>query len=154
VAETLLETLLLGPAASTTPRPRCRVIVGGSPVRFNLEKLHDALKRSAPGDLVAYAVPLEAPPLQRLWTLVTLAFRLRRATRMIERNGVASVCRYGIDPRLESPTFAYQLDSAASQYADRFLRARGSGAAVRWLAVRCFGYDPALGAVLVMGRKA
>ena len=28
------------------------------------------------------------------------------------------------------------------------------GAAVRWLAVRCFGYDPALGAVLVMGRKA
>jgi hypothetical protein len=73
---------------------------------------------------------------------------------MIEGNGVAAAFTYGIDPRLEAPTFAYQLDSAASQYADRFLRARGSGVRLRWLAARCFGYDPALGAVVVMGRKS
>jgi hypothetical protein len=154
VAETLLETLLLGQASSTTPSPRCRVVVGGSPVRFNLETLHDALNRSRAGDFVAYAVTLEAPPLLRLCTLVTLALRLRRAARMIERNGGAAVVRYGIDPRLEAPTFVYQLDCAASQYADRFLRARGSGVAFRRLAARCFGYDPALGAVVVVGRKS
>lgn len=154
LTETPLETLLLGHAATATHRPRCRVVVGGSPLRFHLEKLHDALSRSAAGDLVAYAVPLEAPPLFRLLTLVTMGVRLRRAERMIERNGVATVCRYGIDPRLEAPAFVYQLDSAASQYADRFLRARGSAAALRRLAARCFGYDPAIGAVVVVGRKS
>jgi hypothetical protein len=149
-----LETLLLGPAAASARAPHCRVVAGGSGLRFHLEHLTATLQQSAAGDLVAYAVPLEAPPLARLLTFVTLRLRLKRAERMMQRGGVAGVCRYGIDPRLEAPAFVYQLDSAASQYADRFLRARGSAAALRWFAARCFGYDPAVGAVVVMGRKS
>jgi hypothetical protein len=154
LAFSALETLLLGHAATSALRPQCHVVVGGSGLRFHLEHLHDALEQSAAGDLVVYAVPLDAPPLSRLVMFVTLALRLRRAQRMIERSGVAAVGRYGIDPRLEAPAFVYQLDSAASQYADRFLRARGSAAALRRLAARCFGYDPALGAIVVIGRKS
>lgn len=154
MVESALESFLLGHPVTANQRPRCRVVVGGGPLRFQLDRLRDAVNRSAAGDLIAYAVPLDAPPLARLLTLMTLTLRLRRAQRTIERNGGATVCRYGVDPRLDAPAFVYQLNSAASQYADHFLRDRGSAAAVRRLAARCFGYDPAIGAIVVMGRKS
>jgi hypothetical protein len=154
VVETPLESFLLGHRTTAAGRPGCRVVVGGSALRFQLENLQDASNRSAAGDLVAYAVPLEAAPLTRLLTLVTLGLRLRSAERILARSGVAAVDRYGVDPRLAAPAFVYQLNSAASQYADRFLRDRGSAAALRRLAARCFGYDPAIGAIVVMGRKS
>ncbi|MEO8256572.1 MAG: hypothetical protein ABI868_04420 [Acidobacteriota bacterium] len=154
MVETALESFLLGHPATTAPRPKCRLVVGGNPLRFQLDELRDAVTRSAAGDLAAYAVPLDGAPLARLLTLITLATRLRRAQRVIERNGGATVCRYGVDPQLNAPAFVYQLDSAAAQYAESFLRDRGSGAAIRRIAARCFGYDPAIGAIVVMGRKS
>lgn len=152
--QSVLETFLLGDAAPATLRPRCRVVVGGHPLRFRLARLHDALNRSAAGDVVAYAVPLARPAVVRLLMLATLSLRLHCAEWMMGRNGAAAVSRYGIEPRLEAPSFAFQLDSAASQYADRFLRARGPAATLRRLAARCFGYDPTLGAIVVMARKS
>lgn len=153
MAETTLEMLLLGHGSAAGPGGRCRVIVS-TPLHFNLVKLNDAMNRLPAGDIVAYAVPLDAAPLPRLLMLATLRVRLRRAARLIARRGAPAVMRLGIDPHLEAPTFAYQLDSAASRYADGFLRPRGSAAPWRRLAARCFGCDPGVGAVVVMGKKS
>jgi len=153
MSASLLETFLLG-APTGAGRPQCHLIFDTRPLRVDLRELRDAVKRSEAGDLVAYAVPFEGSLPARLLTVATLAIRLRRALRAIARHGATEVATYGIEPRLDAPMFAYQLDSAASCYADRFLRPRGSGAAIRQLIARCFGYDPALGAVVVVGRKS
>lgn len=154
MAQTALETLLLGSAPPAAPRPRCRVVVGNSPLQFDLARLQDALHRSAAGDVVAYAVPLAAPAAVRLLLLATLALRLRCAEWMMQRSGARAAVRYGIEPHLEAPAFVFELNTAASQYADRFLRARAPAAALRRLAARWFGCDPAIGAVVVMARKS
>jgi hypothetical protein len=153
VAYPLLQTLLLGPEAALSPQPRCHIVVGGG-LHFNFEQLNRAVDASTAGDYVAYAVPLEASPLHRLWTLATLKLRLRRAARLVRQKGLAGVCTYGIDPHLDSPTFAYEWNSVASQYADRFLRARGSRAVLRMCITRLVGCDPAVGGIVVMGRRS
>jgi len=147
-----LETFLLGTPTGGARR-QCHLIVDAKPVRADLRPLSDAIHQSEAGDVVAYAVPFEGSLPARLLTVATLAIRLRRARRAFARNGAVEIATYGVEPRLDAPMFAYQLDSAASRYADRFLRHGGSGAAIRQLIARCFGYDPALGAVVVVGRK-
>jgi hypothetical protein len=153
VAANLLETFLLG-APTGVGRPQCHLVVDARPLRADLRRLREAVHRSEPGDFIAYAVPFEGSLPARLLTVATLGLRLRRAMRAIARHGAREVATYGVEPRLDAPMFAYELDSAASRYADRFLRPRGSGAAIRQLIARCFGYDPALGAVVVVGRKS
>jgi len=151
---TALETFLIGDRASATRAARCRVIVGASPLRFQLSRLHDAVTQATAGDVVAYAVPLDGPAAVRLMMLATMWLRFRCVEWIMGRSGGVAISRCGIEPSLESPAVVFQMGSAASQYADRFLRARGSGAAVRRLAARCFGYDPAIGALLVVARKS
>jgi hypothetical protein len=153
VAATFLEALLVGEAASASQRPRCQVVVGHRPLRFNLRELRDALNRLGSGDVAAYVVPLDTPPLARLMTLVTLPLRLWNAARTIERGRMIVVGKYGIDPHLAAPAFVYQLDSAASRYADRSMRPRGYAPALRKLAAKWSGCDPSVGAVVLVARK-
>jgi hypothetical protein len=153
VAASLLEALLVGEAVAPALRPNCEIVVGARALRFGLPELRAALTRLAPGDVAAYIVPLDTPPLKRLWTLVTLPLRLRRAAALFEHSRLSVVGRYGVDPHMEAPAFVYELNSAAAMYADRSLRARGSGRLLRAVLAKCFGCDPAVGAVALIGRK-
>jgi hypothetical protein len=87
-------------------------------------------------------------------TLVTFRLQRLRAERAIVRAGAEVVARYGVDPSLTQPACFYELDSPAAEYADRCIRPRGPSPGVRRLATRLFGCDPALGGVLVVGRKS
>lgn len=147
---TPLERLLFGhSSASSAPR----LVVGRHPLRFNIDELRAAMDRLRGGDSVGYAVPLDGPRFMRLLTLATLSLRLRRVQRAIERGGLTVTGAYGVDPRFESPALVYQLNSAASRYADCCLRPRGPVERLRRIAARVLGCDPAVGAVVVTGRK-
>jgi len=154
VADTVLQTLLLGEvAAAKAPAARCRVVVDGRPLASALGELRDLSTRLAPGDAIAYVVTLNAPIAARLVMLLTLPLRLRSALRVIERDRLVLVGRYAIDPDVEAPSFIYQLDSAASRYADRSMRPRGSDSRLRRLITKWAGCDPALGAIALVARK-
>jgi hypothetical protein len=47
----------------------------------------------------------------------------------------------------------FDLDSCADTYAGERLRPRGSQPALRRALARIFGADPALGAIVIVGRK-
>src|SRR3954453_12790391 len=145
----LMEMLLPG----SRPAASCQVILAADPFDFELDALRAALRGLPSGQCVAYAVPLEGSAVTRLITLVLLRFRVRRAQRVIASGGVAVVGSYGVDPRLEAPILAYDLNTAASKYADHNLRPRGSAVALRRVIARCCGYDPAVGGVIVIGQK-
>ena len=87
-------------------------------------------------------------------TLATFRLQRRRAERAIVRAGAVVVAIYGVDPSLEQPACFYELNSPAADYADRCVRPRGPSPGLRRLATRLFGCDPALGGVLVIGRKS
>jgi glycosyltransferase involved in cell wall biosynthesis len=150
----VLEALLFGEVAATAGTcPRCNILLQRAPLRFDCEPLRTALDRMSAGDCIAYAIALNAPPVARLATLATLPLRLRRIERMIARGGAQVVGRYGIDPNLDAPCCVYELNSLASEYADRCLRPSGAAQALRRILARWFACDPALGGVVVVGRK-
>ncbi len=120
----------------------------------SMQPLESALEQAADGDCVAYAVAIDTPIVTRLMTLATFRLQRRRAERAIVRAGAEVVARYGVDPSLEQPACFYELDSPAAEYADRCIRPRGPSPGLRRLATRLFGCDPALGGVLVVGRKS
>ena len=151
MTHTAIETLLLGDGGAGVTRGR--VVLGGRPLAFGLDELREASARLAPGDVLAYVVRLDAPIAARLMTLLTLPLRLWNASRVIARDRLVLVGRYGIDPDVTAPAFIYQLDSAASRYADRSMRPRGSGHTLRRLLARWAGCDPALGAIALVARK-
>ena len=120
----------------------------------SMRRLESALEQAAEGDCVAYAIAVDTPIVTRLMTLATFRLQRRRAERAIVRAGAAVVARYGVDPSLEQPACFYELDSPAAEYADRCVRPRGPSPGLRRQATRLFGCDPALGGVLVVGRKS
>ena len=145
-----------------TGRPRLRA--GASTSQFvmlrqdhrlwpSMAPLRQAIQQARHGDWVAFAVPLDTPFLTRLMTLATLRWHRRRAEHAIRHSGGEVVTHFGVDPSLAEPSWFYELDTPASEYSDRYMRPRGSNVALRRLAERCFGCDPALGGVLVVGTK-
>lgn len=123
------------------------------PVWPSMAPLQRSLEQAAAGECVAFAMPLDTPPVTRLLSLVTLRWQRRRAERAIRRAGGEVVAHFGVDPSLAQPSWFYELDTPASDYTDRFMRPRGSNVVLRRIAERCFGCDPALGGVLVVGKK-
>ncbi|MEO8679644.1 MAG: hypothetical protein ABI665_11395 [Vicinamibacterales bacterium] len=130
------------------------VIVQAGPPWASLRGLGVAVAQAPAGRRVALAIALDTPILWRLITLLTFRLQRRRAERIIIRAGGNAVTTYGVEPTMSEPAFLYEMDSAASEYADRCLRPRGSALTLRRLLARCFGYDPALGGLLVVGRKS
>ncbi len=129
------------------------VIAQAHPLWASLRPLECALENAVDGECVAYAVAVQGPLFTRLMTLVTFRFQRGRARRAIVRGGGRVVAAYGVDPSLEQPACVYELDTPAAAYADRCVRPRGRALGLRRLATQWFGCDPALGAVLVVGRK-
>ena len=148
------------PIATARPRPHPVVstpqfvmLRPDYPIWPSMAPLCQAIQQAGQGDWVAFAVPLDTPFLKRLMTLATLRWQRRRAERAIRNSGGEVVTHFGVDPSLAEPSWFYELDTPASEYSDRYMRPRGSNVALRRLAERCFGCDPALGGVLVVGRK-
>jgi hypothetical protein len=151
----VLADLLVGhvstPGMSRSP---CVTVAGGSGLRFNLGELAAATRSIGPGEYIAYSVRLDLPLPTRLATVAALSYRLRQVDRVLDRGRVTIVGTFGIDPHLDAPSFVYQLNSAAADYADRCLRPRGSGEQLRRFVTYFCGYDLALGGIVVIGRKA
>lgn len=139
------------PSGASTPH--FLMVRQDDPLWPSMAPLCQAIQQAGPGECVAFAVPLDTPFVTRLLTLATLRWQRRRAERAIRRSGGEVVAHFGVDPSLADPSWFYELDTAASEYTDRFMRPRGSNVALRRLAVRCFGCDPALGGVLIVGKK-
>ena len=108
----------------------------------------------AAGECIAFAMPLNGAPVDRLRALLTFRLRMRRIVRAMRDAGAEQTRRFGVDPDLEMPSCIYELDTDAAQYAEGCLRPRGRFRLVRRLLQRVAGYDPALGAIVVIGRKA
>lgn len=139
------------PAASAMGR--FAIVTPSHPLWPSMEPLRQAASRTATGECVAFAVPLDAPPIKRLLTLITLRFQRRRAVRALRASGAEVLAHFGVEPSLSRPSWFYELDSAAADYTVRHMRPRGRFVVLRRIAERCFGCDPGLGAVLVVGRK-
>jgi hypothetical protein len=115
-----------------------------------LRETLDGLER---GECAGCALPIAGPPLRRLWAYVTLPWRRWQAERVFASTGAEVIGRWGVDPDLDSPSCVFELGSYADQYAGAHLRRRGSKVALRRALARVFGCDPALGAVIIVGRK-
>jgi hypothetical protein len=120
------------------------------PTTASVRRLVDGL---APGECIAFAIPLNGPVFQRLRTITTFRLRRRRILHAMRDAGALHVRRFGVDPDLEMPSCIYELDTAAALYADRCLRPSGRLRAIRRVIERVAGCDPALGAVVIVGRK-
>jgi hypothetical protein len=154
-AADVLADLLVGYLwPSAFPRARCTTVAGGPGLHFKLSELSAAMSSLGPGECIAYSVRLDLPLPTRLVTIAVLSYRLRQVERILERGGVTVVGSFGIDPHLDAPSFVYELNSAAADYADRCLRPRGTGEQLRRFVTYFCGYDLALGGVVVIGRKS
>jgi hypothetical protein len=152
-ASDALSDLLLGYLSTTVPETGCTTVSGGPGFGFHLTELAQAIGSLRSGGFIAYAVRLDLPLPSRLLTIATLSHRLRQVTGVMERGRVTPVGTFGIDPNLDAPSFVYELNSAAADYADRCLRPKGSARQVRQVVAYFCGYDLALGGVVVIGRK-
>lgn len=149
----MLADLLIGYVSGSAPHAPCVTVPGGAGLRFNLSELSAATSSLGPGKFIAYSVRLDLPLPTRLLTMVALSYRLRAAVRILERGRVTVVGSFGVDPHFDAPSFVYELNSAAADYADRCLRPRGSGEQLRRFVAYFCGYDLALGGIVVIGRK-
>jgi hypothetical protein len=118
-----------------------------------LSSLRDTLETLQSGECAGCALPIAGPPLRRLWAFVTLPLRRWQAERVFASSGAEVIGRWGVDPDLDSPSCVFELGSFADKYAGEHLRRRGSKVALRRALARVFGCDPALGAVVIVGRK-
>lgn len=120
----------------------------------DMRPLAAALENAADGDGVAYALALNTPLLTRVMTVATFRLQRWRAERAIVRGGGRVVAAYGVDPSIEQPSCFHELNTPAADYVDRCVRPRGRAFDLRRIAMRWFGCDPALGGVLIVGRKS
>jgi hypothetical protein len=151
----VLADLLVGYVSTPgLPQSPCVTVTGGSGLRFNLGELSAAVSALEPGEYIAYSIRLDLPLPARLATIAALSYRLRQIDRVLDRGKVTIVGTFGIDPHLDAPSFVYELNSAAADYADRCLRPRGAGEQLRRVVTYFCGYDLALGGIVVIGRKA
>jgi hypothetical protein len=150
----MLADLLVGYVSTSTPQSPCLTVAGGPGLGFKLSELSAAASSIRPGTFVAYAVRLDLPLAARLLTIASLSYRLRRVERVLARVRVTIVGSFGVDPHLDAPSFVYELNSAAADYADRCLRPRGTAERLRRFVTYFCGYDLALGGVVIIGRKS
>jgi hypothetical protein len=149
-----LSDLLIGYVATrAVPATGCTRVAGGPGFGFHLTELALAIGSLRSGDYIAYSVRLDLALPLRLLTIAALSYRLRQVARVMEKGRVTPVGTFGIDPHLDAPSFVYQLNSAAADYAERCLRPKGSGQQLRQVVTYFCGYDLALGGVVVIGRK-
>lgn len=153
-ADVLADLLVGYVSTSSLPQAPCVTVAGGPGLRFHLTELALAIGPLGPGGYITYSVRLDLPLPTRLLTIAALSYRLRQVERVMEKGHVTIVGTFGIDPHLDAPSFVYELNSAAADYADRCLRPKGTGEQLRRVMTYFCGYDLALGGVVVIGRKS
>lgn len=144
------------PAAQSEPAsegPLGRIIVHRGPLGTAIQAMHRVIGELPPGECVAYAVQLTGTPVVRLRAVAGFRATCRRIERTMEALGASVVGHFAVDPDFDNPSCFYELGGAAAAYADRCLRPRGRAERIRRLIARVAGCDPALGAVLIVGRK-
>ena len=133
--------------------PLGRLIVHRGPLGPAIHAMRRVIGELPPGDCVAYAVQFNGSPVVRLRAVAGFRATCRRIERTMDAFGASVVGHFAVDPDLDNPSCFSELGGAAAAYADRCLRPRGRAARLRQLIARFAGCDPALGAVLVVGRK-
>jgi hypothetical protein len=128
-------------------------VVGDPLVRTSLPSLRAVVAALQPGECVACSIPLTGGAVWRLWAYGTLPLRRWWAEYVFDREGAEVIGRWGVDPDIDSPSCMFDLGSYADTYAGERLRPRGSQLALRRALTRIFGADPALGAIVIVGRK-
>lgn len=118
-----------------------------------LPSLRDALEELGPGDCLACAIPLTGSPVTRLLSFALLPLRRWTAERTFAGAGAEILGCWGVHPDVESPSCIFDLRSCADTYAGQHLRPRGSKVMLRRVLAAIFGCDPALGAIVIIGRK-
>jgi hypothetical protein len=129
------------------------VVLGERLLKASLPSLRAVVEGLNPGEYVACSIPLNGSPIRRLWTYGTLPLQRWWAERVFGSAGADVVGRWGVDPDIDAPACMFDLDSDAEVYAGERLRPRGSQLALRRALARVFGVDPALGAIVIVGRK-
>jgi hypothetical protein len=119
----------------------------------NLPSLRESLDELAPGECVACAIPLTGAPVARLLSFALLPLRRWTAERTFATGGAEILGCWGVHPDVESPSCIFDLQSSAATYAGQHLRPRGSKVLLRRVLAAVFGCDPALGAIVIIGRK-
>ena len=128
-------------------------------LRTSLPSLRTVVEGLQAGECVACSIPLTGNPVRRLWTYGTLPLRRRWAEHVFNSAGTevkvyeAPSAELGVDPDIDAPACMFDLDSYADTYAGERLRPRGSQIGLRRALARVFGADPALGAIVIVGRK-
>jgi hypothetical protein len=133
--------------------PLGRLIVQRGPLSTGIDGLRRLIEGLSQGECVGYALQLNGSPAARMRAVMSFRLQRHRIERAMQDAGAEVVGRFGVDPDLDSPSCFYELDTPAAEYADRCLRPRGRKLALRRLVARLGGCDPALGAVLIVGRK-
>ena len=121
-------------------------------LRTSLPSLRTVVEGLQAGECVACSIPLTGNPVRRLWTYATLPLRRRWAEHVFNSAGAEVIGRWGVDPDIDAPACMFDLDSYADTYAGERLRPRGSQIGLRRALARVFGADPALGAIVIVGR--
>jgi hypothetical protein len=120
-------------------------------------RCRDWLGQAPAGGAFAVVVPTEAAGMAKLRRWLGLRFEMSALDRAIVSAGGRIVGRYAVAPNLERPTFVYELDTAAGNYARTHLLAGhvGRTASRRWRAAleRWAGCDLDAGAVVIVGEK-
>jgi hypothetical protein len=121
------------------------------------EQCRNALAALPSGGVLAIAIRLGASGrARRLSNLLTLPLQMARAERALKGYGVTGVGRYGVTPNLEAPAVIFPLGTPAARYAATHLvpgSAKRLLSLMRKILTYCMGYDPSLGAILIVGRK-
>jgi hypothetical protein len=128
-------------------------VLGEQLLNTSLPSLRAVVEGLQPGECVACSIPLNGSPVKRLWTYGTLPLRRWWAERVFDAAGVDVIGRWGVDPDIDAPACMFDLDSDADTYAGERLRPRGSRVELRRALAKVFGVDPALGAIVIVGRK-
>lgn len=109
---------------------------------------------AVPGESLIVAVPFEGSLVARAWLCLLLPALLRRVRGAMAQRQLGDVTAYGVEPRLSHPVLVFELQTAASAYAEACLRPQSSVAGVRRLVSRVWGADPFLGGVVIVGRAS
>lgn len=129
-------------------------IVAGVPMQ---EQCRQALTTLSSGGTLAITFRLGASGrVGRLKALLALPLRMAMAERVLKGCGATCVQRYGVTPSLETPAVIFPLGTPAARYAETHLIPGSTKrllSLMRKILTHCMGYDPSLGAILIVGRK-
>lgn len=133
------------------------VVEQGVSVNGLRRRCRAAFSSLAPGETLSVVMIIDAAGVAKAGRWLPLPFQLAAVTgAIIAEHGIV-LGRYGVTPDLARPTVLYELRTPAQRYAQAFLLSRSRQNAfsrgIRKILSLWAGCDPAVGAVVLIGRK-